>query len=97
LITSVLNEKQRPAITSDQWHVVLARWSGERTGEPRFERTIVSEHADMASAMAAARVINGQLKLDMASRIRERRDQLFVRPPEFKSLKNCKRLERRKK
>jgi hypothetical protein len=96
LIREILNADQEPAITSDRWHVVLARWSGE-PGEPRFERSIVSEHADSAAALSAARELKASLAPGLASRSRETRDQVIVRRPASESLRNAGRLERRRK
>src|SRR5688572_3307125 len=38
MIQETLSSKQRPAITSNRWHVVHARWSGERTNQTKFLR-----------------------------------------------------------
>ena len=37
-------DSHAPGVTSNEWHVVHARWNGAVKGEPLFERTIVSEH-----------------------------------------------------
>jgi hypothetical protein len=97
VITDTLNKKSHPAITSDRWHVVHARWSGDRGGEPRFVRSIVSEHDDNASATKEARGILAKLAPEMANRPRARRDQVFVRKPDYKSLKTAKRVQKRRK
>ena len=97
MITETLSCKKHPALTSDLWHVVHARWSGNESGEPRFERKIVSEHADRDSAADAGRKIVASIANDMAARPRECRDQILVRRPAYKSLKASGRFERRHK
>jgi len=97
MIHEVLSPKNHhPAITSDQWHVAHARWTGQH-GEPRFERTIVGEHVDRRSAAAAARTIVSDMAEEMTTRTRETRDQVFVRRPNFKSLKAARRMKKRRK
>ena len=90
-------KKNNPAVTSDRWHVIIARWSGDPSGEPRFERSIVSEHDDSTAALSAAREIKSALAPQMATRSRETRDQVFVRRPSSMSLKTARRVERRRK
>jgi hypothetical protein len=90
MIQETLSPKKHPAITSDKWHVVRARWTG-RSGVPRFERSIVAEHADRRSATVAARALVSDLADEMTGRARETRDQVFVRRPNFRSLKAANR------
>ena len=97
MIQETLSNKRRPALTSDRWHVVHARWSGERDGRPRFERTILSEHDDRSSAVKDAREFLSHLGPKMTERATAERDQLFVRKPGFRSLKNAGRFQRRGK
>jgi hypothetical protein len=101
MIRELLNRKNTPAVTSDHWHVVVARLSGEPSGKPskspRFERSIVSEHDDRASAVTAAREIVSTFVVEMAGRERSARDQVFVRKPKFKSLKTARRVSKRRK
>jgi len=94
MIKSTLSRNQNPAVTSDRWHVLRARWTGETSGKPRFDREIVSEHGDRESAATAARKIVSTLASEMTGRATERRDQVLVRRPEYKSLKNSKRVTR---
>lgn len=96
MIKETLSKKRHPALTSDQWHVVHARWSGETKGEPRFEREIVSEHEGRDSAAVAGRKIVASIAKEMAARPRDRRDQILVRRPSYKSLKTAGRLEKRR-
>ena len=86
-----LNRASRPAITSDHWHVVLAKWSDDRPGELPFIRAIVSEHDDRAHAIVAAKALVKTVAVDEASRPASDRDEVFVRRPNFKSLKFAKR------
>ena len=104
MIRELLNTKNAPALTSDHWHVVYARLSGEESGKsskpaksPRFVRSIVSEHDDRASAVNAAREIVSTFVVEMAGRERSTRDQVFVRKPKFKSLKLARRVTKRRK
>lgn len=94
---TVSQNKKSPALTSDRWHVVHARWSGESSDHPRFVRSIESEHADRAAAAIAAKDLASTLGAEMAARPRATRDQILVRRPGFKSLKNAKRVVRRRK
>lgn len=96
MIRETLNKKSTLAVTSDRWHVVYARWSGVVAEVPRFERSIVSEHDDKAAAVEAARRLASTYPAEMADRPRERRDQVFVRRPGYKSLKSAKRTEKRR-
>jgi hypothetical protein len=98
MIRETTNRKNLPAVTSNQWHVVHARRRCETdkatsTGA-RFVRLIVSEHQDRAAAVAAARQVIQALEPEMSSLPSEVRDQVFVRRPEFKSLKAAKRVRR---
>jgi hypothetical protein len=97
MIRETLSRRRSPALTSDRWHVVHARWSGDRSGEPRFLRTIVSEHEDRVAARSAARAVVDSIAGEMADRPQELRDQILVRRPGFKSLKSAKRVQRRRR
>ena len=94
MIQETLSNKQRPALTSDRWHVVHARWSRTHSGQSTFLRSIVSEHEDRASAVRGARELVERLAAEMAVRPLSERDQLFVRKPGFRSLKTSGRVER---
>jgi hypothetical protein len=96
MIREIVDEKNNPAVTSDHWHVIHARWSGDPSGEPRFVRSIVSEHEDSAAALSAARAIKSSMAPSMRDRSRETRDQVFVRRPSSKSLKTARRVKRRR-
>ena len=96
LIRELINAEHELAVTSDCWHVIHARWSGA-PGVPRFELSIVSEHADSAGAVQAARDLKASLVPGMASRPKEACDQVIVRRPATESPKNAGRLERRRK
>lgn len=97
MIRETINREKSPALTSDLWHVVHARWSGDPSGEPRFVRSIVSEHEDSASAVTAGREMVSSFASEMADRPRARRDQILIRHPGYKSLKTAKRIERHRK
>ena len=97
MIKETLSNKRRPALTSNRWHVVHARWSGERGEGPSFVRTIVSEHDERGAAAHAAREIVSRLSAEMSTRPLSERDQLFIRKPGFRSLKVANRVKRRRK
>jgi hypothetical protein len=96
MISETKSRRANPAITSDRWHVVRACWDGSRSAQPRFQRAIVSEHDDRASATRAARELHRSIASEMEARAPRTRDQIFVRKPDFKSLKSSARLERRR-
>jgi hypothetical protein len=95
MIKEVRNEKEELAVTSDRWHVIHARWSGD-SGAPLFVRSIVSEHADSATALRAGRELKSSLLAGMASRPRLERDQVMVRRPASESVKTSGRVSRRR-
>lgn len=92
MIQETLNRQSTPAITSDLWHVVRARWNGEASGEPHFDRAIVSEHDDRTAANRAAKVLRILVAKEIPKRPLARRDQVFVRKPGYKSLKSARRV-----
>ena len=94
MISETRNKKSHPALTSDRWHVVHARWSGNKSAPARFVRSIVSEHEDRAGAASAKRELAESMAADLADRPRACRDQIFVRKPGFKSLVSARRIER---
>ena len=96
MIQETSTKEHRPALTSDRWHVVHARWTGERAGRPRYIRTIVGEYDDRASATRRAREMVSRLAPEMTRRPLAQRDQLFVRKPGFRSLKTAGRTDRRR-
>ena len=57
MIRETKNHRNSPVLTSDHWHVLRARWNGDSSGEPLYQRTIESEHDDSASAADAARTL----------------------------------------
>ena len=95
MIQETLSRNSNPAITSDRWHVILARWSGKSKADPRFTRSIVSEHDDHASAVSAARRMLTSRADEMAKTPVATRDQILVRRPAYKSLVSARRRERR--
>jgi hypothetical protein len=87
VIRETRSRKHNPALTSDQWHVVQARWTGNTNGEPLFARSIVSEHDKQADAMHAAREMESSVAAEVSAARTAHADQLFVRPPAFRTLK----------
>lgn len=95
MIQETTNRKNSPVLTSDHWHVLRARWNGDPSGEPIYQRKIESEHEDSASAANAARKIAATFVTEMDGRTRETRDQVLVRRPGYRSLKTAKRTRTR--
>jgi hypothetical protein len=91
LIQETLSRNSNPALTSDRWHVLHARWSNESSRAPLFVRSIVSEHDDHAAAVRAAEAFLTKIMPGMSDRQPATRDQVLVRPPAYKSLKTGKR------
>lgn len=91
MIEQTSSRKGNASVTSNEWHVVHARWTGNVSTEPQFQREIVSEHPDRASALASARKLSKSLRPQQISRSPVTRDQFFVRQPGFKSLKSAGR------
>lgn len=90
MITGVKTRKGTEAITSDHWHVVHSRYLG--TGQSRpFSRSISSEHDDRGECVKAARALVARLRADAGALPQDERDEVFVRKPNFKSLKLSKR------
>jgi hypothetical protein len=87
MIRKVFTKSRDAAVTSDHWHVVHAEWCGECTPDPVFARSITSEHDDRNQAAGAAKKLKSGLRAVTAARPAEQRDQVFVRPPGFLSLK----------
>jgi len=73
VIQETSNRKNEPAITSNQWHVVHAKWSGDPNGKPLFLRSIVSEHDDQAAALGAREALAASLVAGMTERSMRRR------------------------
>ena len=95
MIQDTLSRRQRPSLTSDRWHVVRAAWDGGSTTRPMFDRAIVSEHDDRDAARVAAKELESTLASAMAKRTPRSRDQVFVRRPDFKSLKHAPHMRKR--
>jgi len=96
MIRQTKNHKNSLVLTSDRWHVLRARWNGDSSGEPLYQRTIESEHEDSASAADAARTLVASFVTEMDGRTRETRDQVLVRRPGYRSLKIAKRTKSRR-
>jgi hypothetical protein len=96
MISETKTARSRAAITSDQWHVIRARWHSESNASHPYAREVVSEHPDRGSAADAARTCFAAMALEMAARPRDQRDQVFVRRPRYKSLKQAARVTKLK-
>jgi hypothetical protein len=97
MIQATVTKQKSPAITSDQWHVVHARWTSTPSDDPRFERMIVSEHESSTAAVASARALFSSLQSILTTRPFGERDQVFVRKPGYRSLKNATRVRQRRR
>jgi hypothetical protein len=86
MIKEVVTSKGTPAITSDQWHVVHSRYADGRQERP-FARAVHSEHASRSECVQAARALRRKLSAGSQSVPAAERDEVFVRRPNFKSLK----------
>lgn len=86
MITAVKTRKGSDAITSDQWHVVHARFLGA-DGRCRFGRSVTSEHVDRGACVKAARALLARIRAEAGEVPPDQRDEVFVRRPGFKSLK----------
>jgi hypothetical protein len=87
MIAETLTKRHAPAITSDRWHVVHAKFDPAAHGERRpFLRVISSEHDDRTKAVMAARSPLSRLRRKTAIMKISQRDQVFVRRPKFVSL-----------
>jgi hypothetical protein len=94
MISTVDTRKGTQAVTSDRWHVVHARFVGGQSRFP-FVRSISSEHEDRAACVDAARALIARVRSEAGDVPAEERDQVFVRRPGFKSVKNSKRRQAR--
>lgn len=90
MIKETLTSKGTPAITSDHWHVVHSHFNGEGKGGS-YARIIVSEHDDRTSCRLAATALSAKLASEARAGKRAQRDEVFARPPKFKSLKARRR------
>lgn len=90
MIQEVQNKKGSPAITSDRWHVVHSRCVDVRLERP-FTRSIESEHDQRADCVRAARKLRRELAAAEAEVPAAQRDEVFVRPPGYKSLRQARR------
>ena len=89
MIRDVSTSKGADAITSDHWHVVHSRFAVVR-GEPGFARGIHSEHEDRAGCRQAAKELRTRLASENKAVPAAERDEVFVRRPNYKSLKRAK-------
>jgi hypothetical protein len=87
MIVETVTKQNRQAIASDRWHVVHGRYAGVPQGGSRFVRAIVSEHDSRAESVVAAKVLAARLTLESVNSAADRRDIVFVRRPNFKSLR----------
>ncbi len=94
MIREVLTSKGTPAITSDQWHVVHSRLVHVGAKRP-YVRTIHCEHAERSDCQKAAKALRVKLAHDGVGVPEGERDEVFIRHPNYKSLKcaKCRRAD----
>lgn len=89
MIQEVVTSKGANAITSDHWHVVHSHFTSGRTKRP-FVRAVHSEHADSSECQAAAKDLRKKLATESEGLPEAEQDEVFVRRPNFKSLKSVR-------
>ena len=89
MIQEVVTKKGAAAITSDQWYIVVSRLVDNDQKRP-YVRGIHSEHPDRVSCREAAKALKAKLRADSASVPADERDEVFIRKPRFKTLKQAK-------
>jgi hypothetical protein len=89
MITEVETSKGSAALTSDHWHVVHSRFTFRGARRP-FLRGIHSEWGDRKSCRTAAKALRMQLNRNGREVPETERDEVFVRKPNFKTLKVAK-------
>lgn len=95
MIAEVKTGQGLDAITSNQWHVVHSRLLCAGTKRP-FARRIASEHPDRESCCAAAKLLRERVGAASAGVPIAEREEVFVRRPNFKSLKLARQRLRRR-
>lgn len=86
MISEVHTESGASAITSDQWHIIHARYTFDGAKRP-YLRSVHSEHADRTACRRVARALREQLLAQENGVAMDQRDEVFVRKPGFKTLK----------
>lgn len=86
MISEVQTKKGAAALTSDQWHVVHARFTFPGAKRP-YLRSIHSEWPDRASCRRAGRALRKKLSRNGASVPEHQQDEVLMRKPNFKTLK----------
>jgi hypothetical protein len=95
MISETVTSTGTPAITSDHWHVVHSKFTRKGKKSPPFERIIVSEHDSRTGCCAAARALRASLAKESKVPLAQR-DEVFVRKPNFKSLKAARHRTQKK-
>jgi hypothetical protein len=91
MIKETITKGGASAITSDRWHVVHSRFTGDSGSPGPFARAVISEHDDRADCRKSAEALRLSLAPEGKMRPVNQRDQVFVRPPRFRSLKSARR------
>jgi hypothetical protein len=96
MISETLTSKGTAAITSDHWHVVRSHFAGNGKDARPFARAIVSEHDDRTGCRTAAKALQNTIAAEARKVPAGKRDEVFARPPHFKSLKAARRSKPKK-
>jgi len=86
VIREVQTDAGSAAITSDQWHIIHSRYVFDGAKRP-YLRSVHSEYEDRTACRQAARALRQQLLAQETGVAIDQRDEVFVRKPNYKSLK----------
>jgi hypothetical protein len=89
VISAARTSKGTEAITSDRWHVVHSQYTSSK-GKSFFTRVVHSEHLDRAECLAEAKQLLVSLVDKNSAVPTAERDEVFIRRPNFKTLKRAK-------
>ena len=89
MISAVRTSKGSEAITSDRWHVVHSQFTSSK-GKTFFIRLVHSEHLDRAECLAEAKQLLVTLVDKNGGIPAAERDEVFIRRPNYKTLKRAK-------
>lgn len=86
MISEVQTKKGSAALTSDQWHVVHARFLFPGAKRP-YLRSIHSEWPDRVSCRRAGKALRLELAKQSTGGEEREHDEVLLRKPNFKTLK----------
>jgi hypothetical protein len=85
MITAIRNSRGKAAITSDRWHIVHSRFTDGTLDHP-YVRVILSEHDDPVDCRRELELVRNRIRAERGVVPVARRDAVYVRPPNYKSL-----------